>query len=551
VVPLPKERLPAGAWITVIAVLTLALAAATAYLYGPLVNARFGLIDDHEILAYFGTNKSVSVADLPRILSTQTEVGSWGHTLRFRPVYYVFRILETVWHGLDPAAWYLTRIVLVAVIAAIAGVVAYRVTVGVAATVRRQIWGFALAATAAVIVLTLPAWSDIVMRLGPSEIYVGLGIALFALGALGVWRARENWVGWVLLFVGFIIIVGSKEDGLIFLPLLAVLYLVRFPQTRVRIVAVVLGIIAVLFTIYVALGFLPATLSSRADVYGNGRSPALFLDRLIGNNFVAIALVCFVLAIAIDQLQNKNRDIPPRGDGFWHRLVRFLAIRPRTVISGIILYTVLAELYFYEAYFANNTFSFGRYGLATELAVAVGILVVATGIIELNGQGLLATGYVVVAALVLAILPPTLPQVVAAVRTYHLTSAETASSLKAQSVEIANAVKVVREHPRNQLLIIVQQPNDYEPIVGIASFLRLDDHIRSVFLNFQLAQPVPQSESDLVNQLKGFAKNGGWAQNGWKIAPTSEFNPTQPTTCIYFGNRPANTSQCSSVAPID
>jgi hypothetical protein len=82
------------------------------HFFGPFVSAKFGLIDDHEILRFLGPNHVVRFWDIPRLLITKTEVGQWGTSSRLRPIYYILRLVETALWGDHAGLWYLTRIVL-------------------------------------------------------------------------------------------------------------------------------------------------------------------------------------------------------------------------------------------------------------------------------------------------------------------------------------------------------------------------------------------------------------------------------------------------------
>ena len=545
----PKLRTPAV--FGIVAGLIVILAAATAYLYGPLVSAKFGLIDDHEILSYFGTKKTVSILDLPRILATQTEVGAWGHTERFRPVYYVFRILETVWHGLSPAAWYLTRMVIVALVTAGLGFAAFRALNSGPASRARQVCSLIIAVVIGLLTLTVPAWSDIVMRLGPSEIYVALGVMFFCVGLGEVWSHRERHFGWIIAVVGTVIIVGSKEDGLIVLPILAVVYVLRFPSARAKVTAITVGAIGLVFSMYVALGFLPAVLKSRSDVYGNGHSVGRFVREFWGNDFLVVVVVALVIAFLGDIAFSVKPGRTDRSAGT--RLLAFLSRKPRAIICALCLYVVLAELFFYQSYFNDNSFAFGRYGLLTELATALAFATAAATAVEfLLRRRMSAIALVsIIGTVVLVGLPPTIEQVTASVGTFRSLSASTAAQLDQQAAQIDRGISDVRRHPSTQIVILVQSPSDYEPIVGLTSFLRLDDHITSIFLRPTLPKSPPPSEVELVKQLNDFAAHGGWSQNGWRVLPKSDYVPSKRTTCFYFGSRPAVTSMCSVIYQID
>jgi hypothetical protein len=545
-----EPKLRARSVVGVVAGLGVVLVVTLIYLYGPMVSAKFGLIDDHQILSYFGTSKSVSIFDLPRILAAQTEVGSWGHTERFRPVYYTFRILETAWHGLNPAAWYLTRIAIVGAVTAGLGFAAFRAVNAGTESRARQLCSFGVAALTGILVVTLPAWSDIVMRLGPAETYVAPGLMLLCVGIGQAWIARSSSWGWVLMAIGAVIVIGSKEDGLILLPVIAAVYLLRFPGGRARITAIVAGAIVLLFSAYVLLGFLPAVAASGSDVYRNSHSMGKFLRELWGNEFVAIVAIAFLVAFVSDiVLQRSAIGTAPSGR---IRFLVFLERMPRAIVAAVCVYVVLADLYFYQSYFNGNSFTVARYGLLTEVATALAMIAAVAALVELILRGRLRIA-AIAALIVLLALPPTVEQVVAAVRNYRAESTRISTQLDLQYAQVERGVADVKRYPETQVVIFVQRASDYEPVVGLTSFLRLEDHITSIFLHSTLPKDPATSNLDIVivNRLNQLAADGGWEQNGWRVRPYAEYDSSHRTTCFYFGARPADTAMCSVTYEID
>ncbi|OJX66511.1 MAG: hypothetical protein BGO94_06490 [Micrococcales bacterium 72-143] len=61
--------------------------------FGQLRHARLGLIDDHEILRFLGSDHRLLLWEIPSVLGT-TELANWGEDGRFRPAYYFLRAVE-------------------------------------------------------------------------------------------------------------------------------------------------------------------------------------------------------------------------------------------------------------------------------------------------------------------------------------------------------------------------------------------------------------------------------------------------------------------------
>ena len=57
-----------------------------------MINAQFGLIDDHEIIEFIGVDKVYSYQDLGAYL---LNISSGYGESRYRPTYYLLRLIET------------------------------------------------------------------------------------------------------------------------------------------------------------------------------------------------------------------------------------------------------------------------------------------------------------------------------------------------------------------------------------------------------------------------------------------------------------------------
>ena len=141
----------------------------------PSTQARFGLIDDHQIIKLLAGRPRLPVSEVvPQIVAHRTEPLG-----RSRPLYWVGQVLESAWAGDRPLLWYLDRLVLVLVTLA-ALLYLCRLFVGP--------WAAALLAPAAVLGPQFEAWS----RLGAAEAYA---MPLFVVGTAATvrgWRARDE-----------------------------------------------------------------------------------------------------------------------------------------------------------------------------------------------------------------------------------------------------------------------------------------------------------------------------------------------------------------------
>lgn len=183
----------------------------------PSFSAWFLPIDDHEYVQYLGT-QNLRISQVPMRLIQTTEVGNWGQSARWRPIYYLIRLLLISTIGDFPGASYFFRASIQAAIAFMAFVacrnVFYRTFHSGIETCLRDIWALVIA----ICVLGSFSWIEISTRLGPAELElvfgVGLtGLALTKLCAIANTAKNLPRPHFILMILGVVIASGSKENG--------------------------------------------------------------------------------------------------------------------------------------------------------------------------------------------------------------------------------------------------------------------------------------------------------------------------------------------------
>src|SRR5262245_38473548 len=84
------------------------------YYWGPVVDAKWGLIDDHEVMFFVGPDDHMPVSRLPVVVE-QIELSPQSTLPRFRPSYYGLRLAEALAWGKNPALWFGFRLVVAVV----------------------------------------------------------------------------------------------------------------------------------------------------------------------------------------------------------------------------------------------------------------------------------------------------------------------------------------------------------------------------------------------------------------------------------------------------
>lgn len=227
------------------------------FLVGNTLQAKLGVIDDHEIVMFLGQDGKIKLNEIAKIISS-TEVGQWGEYPRFRPSYYTLRVLEATFWGDNATLWYGTRYLMLVVCLTLTYITLSRFIPKI------------LSFTIVLYLMTLPLWSDILTRLGPSEIYAAFGLVLFSFGMING--------KYYLWFIGYLISVGSKENMLFMLPIMLFWLGLKFWNKKITKKEIILGVVATLYTAWIIAGIGLATIKLGADVYGTQIS---YKDRIM------------------------------------------------------------------------------------------------------------------------------------------------------------------------------------------------------------------------------------------------------------------------------
>jgi hypothetical protein len=216
------------------------------YLVGSNFSAKLGMIDDHETAWFLGQDGKITLTELPVVIMS-TEVGQWGTSTRYRPSYYTLRVIETAMWKNNAFAWYFFRY-LILVISMVLG---WKILVTYFPKIIAYLFIF--------YVLTMPFWPDMLTRLGPSEIYALPALLLFVYGLI----KNKFW----MIFVGYTICVGGKENLLILLPILGAWLLVKTKELSKY--EWLMSLLLLAYTAFITTGILIATNNSGVDFYLN------------------------------------------------------------------------------------------------------------------------------------------------------------------------------------------------------------------------------------------------------------------------------------------
>jgi hypothetical protein len=492
-------------------------------LLGPQHHAGFWAIDDHELIEFYtgtspnepapkplsGSGNTAAIQDLPSQLMG-TEVGAPGVSLRYRPVYYVLRLLEVDLWGGDPADYYRLRTVMFGLL------LASILWVGWIAI------GPLGAALLVLFALNFQMWGDVWCRLGTSEQYAAVGLALFLVGFGFQIRSlfRRDTASWngsaVLLSLGLIIAAGSKEN-FVFMAV-PVFLTSAYGLYRRQIAAWAAGFVAVslAFTCFVALAIARAAGRAGADVYGNAvsvstraQAPIVFLRQFArGGKFDL--LTPFDSAVTIGISLAVLLIMAGLCGALWLRLgpAERASVRRGLGLTGVINLLAIAWVTWEIIFYGGNWPSANHYdfpGLLILLVFAGSIVAI---ISMLFGPGRLRSGLAVLGFVCLVgwqaeSLGFNFPLAQAAAHNVNRTQQFTG--------DLQRIVDESTLHPDWPIIVEAAIGWDYEPVLTLADWLRWKNVHSKVFLRVAAAKPGAAASSfdeTLLNAMRQVSDDG-------------------------------------------
>ncbi len=175
----------------------------------PNLSARLSLMDDHEIINYMGVDHQLSFKEIPGKLM-KTEAGFNTGLARYRPVYFLLKLIETAMWGNNPFPWYAFRIAM------------FGASIFIAWLLLGRFLGVIAGGLVCLLFLSHSFWGGpFLMVLGPAEHYCTIGLALYCFAFVKLWGQETSYadnIWWGILAFGAIVCMGSKENFLILLP---------------------------------------------------------------------------------------------------------------------------------------------------------------------------------------------------------------------------------------------------------------------------------------------------------------------------------------------
>lgn len=405
------------------------------YLVGNNFNAKLGLIDDHEIAMFLGSDGKVSVDEFPKEI-LKTEIGQWGSYLRYRPSYYTLRVLETALWRDDARLWYLSRYLMLVV----SMVLGYQIMIMYFPQIVSYLFIF--------YIMTMPFWPDMLTRLGPSEMYALPAVLMFAYGMI----KNKLW----MITVGYLICVGSKENFLILLPILLGWAGFKAYIKKLSNKELIATIVLILYTLLIVGSIVVATASAGTDIYGSSISYRYRITKfvwdipkIISNRHLLPAILVLIAGIVISFKKMK------------------LKIIIKQAMAMVTILLVIATQYIF---YINQLPSNMRYDFPALLLFPILDLLALSMIITYFKKSKYI-GYIRVSIYALMIL---IFATYIFRRSYTLVQAQSiknAAQTRTFNDSLNRAQIKVLENPETGIIFVSERYIDFEPIASVERFL--------------------------------------------------------------------------------
>jgi len=414
-----------------------------------MLHADFAMIDDHEIVHILGSDNRVKVSEISPFIQ-QWAIENNG---RFRPGYYVLRILEAFVAGGHASLWYANRLLL-ALVSALALYAGLRV-------ILRPI------PTAVVTLLFFSGpQNEIWTRLGPAETY-GVPLVLTGFAWIAVHLGRHKWQPTrlfpgltILLLAGFV-----KESFIPVLPAVLVFIYIVMPlmvssvipgRPRFRFLDVLILLLLVTgvgMQVWLTVRMLNA---SGLHDFHLAESPLrlfpyaikLMLERYSRDTLWFVPVIAGLAGFLL-----RNSQV--RKEPSWRAdVMKATAL----LAAGGFLILVPQGLVYGNSAFAGRYFTPGN--LFSVFAAALGLYLCSKNAVE-RGHIKLQS---IVAGMLIAV------TVFKLFGTYREANAAALSTHKFQT-KLAEIIALKTQHPDLPLLFYSVNVYDREPLISVASFL--------------------------------------------------------------------------------
>ncbi len=462
------------------------------FLIGPNLKARLGPIDDHEIVKWLGSDRKLQLREMPGMFF-ETEIGKFGNHARYRPSYYGIRLIETYLWRDYAIGWYAFRLFTFVLFSTVLIVLLMKYV------------GLPISMLTYLYVVNGKYWSDILARLGPAEIYAVPGLALYAVGCYLLWNEIDRYsrLGWILLFGGFIISVGAKENFLFLVLPTLILVTKLIKQQRLGKLGIIATLIMFGYATLITSSIMINAIKTGSNVYGTSIFGKDWVTKLLGDgkplirsivNAWELKLLIVIIGYVLFAGKSKTR-------------TRKKILRVTLVYFGVMLLLLTAFVSQY-VYYGSISPAGMRYDFPKMMIPVLIWVVIAKYLVEvlekLKMKRLRLLPYVVLGVFLIQRIN---------ISHYHNIRAQAERNAKATRkfmTQLEANVGVLKNHPDIPLVIESGNPFDYELIVSLRRYLDYFDVGNDALLRYESNPKYTNSSLGalLDKRLVDASKNG-------------------------------------------
>jgi hypothetical protein len=480
----------------------------------PMFKSWFGIIDDHMVIEQLRPLDHLSFFNLPQKLISDTELGDFGNYPRFRPFYYLLKFFLISILGEWAGGYYVFRTLVQALCCFLLFRVFSPVSPINASSKFSQLPVTSVGLLISVCVLGLSSWTDITLRLGPSELELTFGVLLTCYALVHLLRLNTSGqftLGhrhYFLICLGVFIAVGAKENGLVTVVPLIILTVLQYKSVVKGSIVNITSLIIVAFQTLLVLSNTVIVIARGADVYGTPRSLNIVLNSLwisATNSKFAVLIIATGLLILLSRRSS------------------YLSLG-RLSLALFLDFLFLSESVFYAG--SPNAL---RYQILTQVCLVVVPSLALFGLMEyFADRSRISLSKSLIACLLIysgifSYLSP--------IESLKFANQVAKSNLQSTSIwrsEFEELVIKLHDYNASNVTIHVFSPeSDYERIYSTVQFVRQTGFDSSIYLKIWS----DGTDNNLLRDLRTFSEEG-FAK--WEIHPLSSLPFEKTSFCIMF-----------------
>ena len=480
----------------------------------PMFKSWFGIIDDHMVIEQLRPLDHISLFNLAHKLISDTEIGDFGSYPRYRPFYYLLKFVLISVLGDWAGGYYIFR----AFVQAFCCFLLFRILSPVSSNHATSKWSQLPTVCAGLLIsiglLSLSSWTDITLRLGPSELELTFGVLLTCYALFHLLRLNTTGQftlgnrNYLLLCLGVFIAVGAKENGLVTVVPLIIVTVFHYKSCVRGSIVNITALIFVAFQTLLVLSNTVIVIARGSDIYGTPRSLQTIFESLrtiaTDTNFAVLIIATGLLILLCRLSSNLSYG--------------------RLSLALFLDFLFLSEGIFYAG--SPNAL---RYQVLTQVCLLLVPSLTLFGLVEhfadrskiLLSRMLFA--YVLICIGIASYLSP--------IKSLKFANQVASSNLQITSIwrsEIDELVTKLHDSNASNIVIHVFSPeSEYERIYSTVQFVRQTGFDSSFYLKIWS----DGTDNNLLRALRSYSEEGSAK---WEIQPLSSLPIEKTSYCITF-----------------